>query len=71
MYVFPKKHRYLAILAAPADLDVAVVRRADGVVAGPRALVGAQRTPVLGAPLLVDVQDRRQLARVAGAASGT
>ena len=53
VYVFPKKHRYLAILADPADLDVAVVRRADGVVAGPRALVGPQRAALFRAPLLI------------------
>ena len=43
--VFPKKHGHLALIADPADLHVAVVCGADGVVAGPRALVGAQRAP--------------------------
>ena len=51
--ILSKKYWYLAILADPADLDVAVVRRADGVVAGPRALVGAKRAALVGAPLLI------------------
>ena len=56
MLVLAEKHRYLAILADPADLDVAVVRRADGVVAGPRALVGAKGAPFVRAPVPVQIE---------------
>ena len=51
--VLTEKYWYLAVLADPSHLHVAVVRCADGVVAGPRALVGPQRAPLVGAPLLI------------------
>ena len=58
--VFPKKHGHLALIADPADLHVAVVCGADGVVAGPRALVGAQRAALVGAPVPVQIKQPRE-----------
>ena len=58
--VFPKKHGHLAVLADPSHLHVAVVRGADGVVAGPRALVRAQRATFLGAPVPVQIKQPRK-----------
>ena len=58
--VFPQKDRYLALFAHPSHLHVAVVRGADGVVAGPRALVRAQRATFLGAPVPVQIKQPRQ-----------
>ena len=53
-------HGHLALFAHPSHLHVAVVRGADGVVAGPRALVRAQRATFLGAPVPVQIKQPRQ-----------
>ena len=58
--VFPQEHWHLALFAHPSHLHVAVVRGADGVVAGPRALVRAQRATFLGAPVPVQIKQPRQ-----------
>ena len=54
--ILSKKYWYLALIAHPANLHVAVVRRADGVVAGPRALVRPQRAALVRAPVPVQIE---------------
>ena len=54
--VFPQEHWHLALFAHPSHLHVAVVRGADGVVAGPRALVGAKGAPFVRAPVPVQIE---------------